>query len=163
MPRLVSVTVTALAALLGAGKTAHTNLATSAPAPQVKEIADANLRDVAVAVYDSLNPVIYYNPQHMRRFGKDLQAFFMAHEYAHIALKHTRSGALRADVGTRDLLLQTKELEADCLAAKRLGDQGRKASLAAVRFFGRLGSTQFDTEHPTGTVRARKILDCMPE
>lgn len=163
MPRLVSVAMTAFAALLGAGYTAHTDVTTGLPKPKVQEIADATLRDVAVAVYDSLHPVIYYNPRHMKRFGPDLQAFFMAHEYAHITLKHTRSGALRTELGARDQLLQAKELEADCLAAKRLGSDGRKASLAAVRFFGRLGSTQFDTEHPTGSLRARNILDCIPE
>jgi Zn-dependent protease with chaperone function len=163
MPRLFSVAVTAVAALLGAGPIAHTDVGSAPSTPQVTMIEDATLRDVAVAVYDSVRPVIYLNPRLMQRFSPDLQAFFMAHEYAHIELKHTRAGALRADVGTRDQLLQLKELEADCLAARRLGPQGRQAAMAAVRFFGRLGTTQFDTEHPTGTVRARRILDCLAE
>ena len=163
MPRLGFVAVTALAALLGAGQIAHTGVGMDSPTPKVALIEDATLRDVAVAVYDSVRPVVYINPRLMQRFSPDLQAFFMAHENAHIELKHTRSGALRTDVGTRDQLLQLKELEADCLAAMRLGPKGRNATMAAVRFFGRLGTTQFDTEHPTGTVRARKILDCVAE
>lgn len=163
MPRLFSVAVTALAALMGAGQIAHTDVGTNSPTLKVAMIEDATLRDVAVAVYDSIRPTIYVNPRLMQRFSPDLQAFFMAHERAHIELKHTRSGALRADVGTRDQLLQLKELEADCLAATRLGTKGRKAAMAAVRFFGRLGTTQFDSEHPTGTVRARRILDCLAE
>src|SRR5690348_15254162 len=89
-------------------------LSTSGAAPAswtnpVREIADVNLRDVAVAVYDSTQPVIYYNPDLMSRLGDNLTTFFMAHEHSHIALKHTRAGALLADPDTRDKMLQAKE------------------------------------------------------
>jgi hypothetical protein len=87
----------------------------------------------------------------------------MAHEHAHISLRHTRAGALRSDPPQRDRLLQQKELEADCLAARRLGVEGRESSMAAVRFFSRLGDRSFDAEHPTGNTRAAKILSCMPK
>jgi Zn-dependent protease with chaperone function len=107
--------------------------------------------------------VIYYNPALMERFGPELAAFFMAHERAHIALKHTRSGALRADPTQRDRMLQQKELEADCRAARSLGAEGRYASLAAVRFFSKQGGHSYDAEHPSGTRRAQKILSCMPK
>jgi hypothetical protein len=159
----MTLAVAGFAALAAAGQPAKVDVARTHPTPKVKEIADASLRDVAVAVYDSLNPVIYYNPRLMKRFSPQLQAFFMAHEYAHIELRHTRASALRGDVGTRDRLLQAKELEADCLAAERLGPSRRDATFAAARFFGRLATTQYDTEHPTGTDRSRKILSCMPE
>jgi hypothetical protein len=160
MARLLTVVATGLAALLSAGRP----MPAAAPAaPMVREIADLSLRDVAVAVYDSAHPVIYYNPTLMRQFGPELGVFFMAHEHAHIALKHTRAGALRADPSKRDRLLQQKELEADCLAARRLGIDGREASLAAVRFFSRLGDRSFDAEHPIGTTRAARILSCMPK
>jgi hypothetical protein len=156
--RMLSVMVIGLAALLGAGSSTPS----AAPgAPRVREIPDVALGDVAVAVYDSVRPVIYYNPTLMTRFGPELAAFFMAHEHAHITLKHTRSGALLTDPSTRDHLLQQKELEADCLAARSLGTEGRDASLAAVRFFSQLGDRSFDTEHPTGTTRAERILSCM--
>ena len=56
-----------------------------------------------------------------------------------------------------------KELAADCLAVTRLGARGRTASLAAMRFFAHLGAKQYDDEHPTGTARARNILECLPE
>lgn len=142
-------------------------MSTSGAAPAswsrpVREIADVNLRDVAVAVYDSNQSVIYYNPDLMSRLGDNLTTYFMAHEHAHIALQHTRAGALLADPDIRDRMLQAKELEADCGAARRLGRAGREASMAAVRFFSQLGDRSFDTEHPTGTVRAAKILSCMP-
>ncbi len=159
MNRLLTVVVTGLAALLGAGRPVPPSRPAAA---QVREIADVSLRDVAVAVYDSVHPVIYYNPTLMREFGSDLARFFMAHEHAHIALKHTRSGALRSDPSQRNRLLQQKELEADCLAARTLGNADREGSLAAVRFFSRLGDRSFDTEHPTGTARAANILSCMP-
>ncbi len=160
--------VTRLLGMVGTGLTAVMIAGRPVPAPapataQVREIADLSLRDVAVAVYDSAHPVIYYNPSLMRQFGPDLAIFFMAHEHAHIALKHTRSGALRSDPSQRDRLLQQKELEADCLAARRLGPAGRDGALAAVRFFSRLGDRSFDAEHPTGTTRAAKILSCMPK
>jgi len=160
MPRLWRLAVTGLAALLGAGHPVPADVATD---PAVQEIADVSLRDVAVAVYDPVHPVIYYNPVLMDRFSPELDSFFMAHEHAHIALRHTRSSALRTEPGRRSRVLQDKELEADCLAARRLGSAQRSATLAAVRFFSRMGNTQFDTEHPTGTERARQILLCMAE
>ena len=168
MPRMLRVAVTGLVALISASRPVavdRTGAAseTAGATPPVQEIADESLRDVAVAVYDSVHPVIYYNPTLMLRFGPQLEAFFMAHEHAHIALKHTRAGALRADPSGRNRLLQAKELEADCLAAKRLGMARRDVSLAAVRFFARLGNSQFDPEHPTGTTRAHQILACIPE
>lgn len=158
--RLLSVVGTGLAAVMIAGRPVP---AAAPAAPQIREIADLSLRDVAVAVYDSTHPVIYYNPTLMKQFGPDLALFFMAHEHAHIALKHTRSGALRSDPSQRDRLLQQKELEADCLAARQLGPDGREGTLAAVRFFSRLGDRSFDNEHPTGTTRAARILSCMPK
>jgi Putative metallopeptidase domain len=160
MPRMLKVLVTGFAALVSAGRPAPS---TEAAAPQVEEIADASLRDVAVAVYSPTHPVIYYNPDLLQRFSPELGIFFMAHERAHIALRHTRAGALRGQPGGQDRLLQAKELEADCLAASTLGARHRDASLAAVRFFTRMGDHRFDSEHPTGTERAARILDCMPE
>lgn len=162
MPRLLTIAVTGLTVLFGAARPVPSNEAAAPVENRVQEIADASLRDVAVAVYDAKHPVIYYNPQLLSRFSPELGAFFMAHEYAHIALKHTRSGALRGGPGSRNRLLQGKELEADCLAAFRLGGARRDASLAAVRFFTAVGDTRFDSEHPSGTERAKRILACIP-
>jgi hypothetical protein len=163
MPRLLRIAVTGLTALFAAARPVPSNDSATPVESRVQEIADASLRDVAVAVYDPERPIIYYNPQLLSRFSPELGAFFMAHEHAHIALRHTRSGALRSGAGTRNRLLQQKELEADCLAAFRLGSDRRDASLAAVRFFTRVGEARFDSEHPTGTERARRILSCMPQ
>ncbi len=58
--------------------------------PPVREIALDTLHDVAVAVYDPRGSIIYYNPAYMQRLGPQLSAFFMAHEYGHLSLRHTQ-------------------------------------------------------------------------
>lgn len=161
MPKLVHVAITTVAALLSTGGAAPRVTELPTP-PVIREIADPLLRDVAVAVYDSVRPVIYFNPVRMQRFAPEMRAFFLAHERAHIELHHTRASALRADGGKRDSLLQAKELDADCIAAKRLGQEHAGTTMAAVHFFARLGDGHFDSEHPPGSVRAARLLACMP-
>jgi len=159
MPKMWSVAVSGAVLLLGA-RGSDAPLAT---AMEIREVADSNLRDVAVAVYNPAVSVIYYNPIILSRLGPDLSAFFMAHERAHIALRHSRSAALGLDPAGREQVLQEKELDADCLAARTLGNSGRTASLAAVRFFSRMGANRFDSEHPLGSDRAARIVTCMPQ
>jgi Zn-dependent peptidase ImmA (M78 family) len=129
--------------------------------PAATLVADASLRDVAVAVYDSARPVIYYNPVVITRLGPALGTFFLAHEYGHIAYGHTRSSALRAEASVRDSLLQEKELEADCYAARMLAGRDPAAVEAAVEFFSRVGEFSYDSEHPSGTRRAARIRGCL--
>ena len=162
MTCLVAAASTALALLTG-GHSGSDRAVNTAENLRVRQIADLMLRDVAVAVYDPVSPIIYYNPEYLDRFSPEMQAFFLAHERAHIELKHTRSSALRSDRQTRDQLIQHKELAADCLAVTRLGAVGRQASMAAMQYFARLGPKHYDDEHPTGTARALNILECMPE
>jgi hypothetical protein len=159
MTRALGVVMAGVAVLLSGAKDER-----PAPveAPPIRQIADVTLRDVAVAVYDAKNPVIYYNPVLLGRLGPELTQFFMAHEHAHIALKHTRSGALGTGVDQRNRALQQKELAADCLATRTLGPEHRAAAEAAARFFSRMGTRQFDNEHPTGSARAANILSCLP-
>ena len=161
MTKMVHLAITTAAALLSTGGAAPRvdDLPTT---PVIREIADPALRDVAVAVYDSVRPVIYYNPVRMQHFEPEMRAFFLAHERAHIELHHTRASALRADAGQRDSLLQAKELDADCIAAQRLGHEHAGTTMAAVHFFARLGDGHFDGEHPPGSVRAARLLACMP-
>ena len=70
MPRTWTIALTGIAALLGAGRPA----ARPAAVPVAREVAERSLRDVAVAVYDPADPVIYYNPDLLRRFSPELQA-----------------------------------------------------------------------------------------
>jgi hypothetical protein len=111
---------------------------------------------------DLPQPAIYYNPIRARRYGPQLTEFFLAHEYGHIALHHTRAGLSVLPDEVRDSALQVQELEADCYAAHRSDPRARAASEAAIRFFTRLGPFRFDAVHPTGSQRAARIRDCMP-
>ncbi len=130
--------------------------------PGVQEIASDSIGDIAVAAVDVPNPVIYYSPRMVRRYGPLLTRFFLAHEYGHIAHRHTRSGLADLPDSTRDAILRAQELEADCYAASQSGDEARSATEAALRFFVRLGPFRFDAEHPTGAQRAARILMCLP-
>lgn len=132
-----------------------------APTFQVSVLPDSTLKDVAIAVYHPEHPRIYVNPRLMKRLSPALQAFFLAHEYAHIDLRHTRASALRAPAASRNEALQEKELEADCLATRRLALDDPAAAQAAIRFFRRQGDSSYDAEHPTGTRRADNIAACL--
>jgi Zn-dependent peptidase ImmA (M78 family) len=129
----------------------------------VSIVASPALRDVAVAVYDPRHPTIYYNPTLLGSFAPELQRFFLAHEYGHLAFHHTRASALGLGLASRDSLLQARELEADCFAAAQLAAEHREAVNAAVRFFSQMGPMRFDHEHPTGAQRAARILGCLPD
>lgn len=163
MPKLFQIALLGMTTLAsGAVPGVPSGQSTAASRLTVREIADSALRDVAIAVYHPTKSVIYFNPVLMERLGPELERFFMAHEYAHIDLRHTRSGALRGGTASRNQTLRQKELAADCLAASRLASSRREAALAAVRFFARMGDTAFDAEHPTGRERAENVLGCLP-
>jgi hypothetical protein len=130
--------------------------------PGVEELPSDSIGDIAVATVDLPRPVIYYNPRLVRRYGPLLTRFFLAHEYGHLAHRHTRTGLADLAEPTRDSILQAQELEADCYAASLEGEDARAATEAALRFFARLGPFRFDAEHPTGAQRAARILMCLP-
>jgi hypothetical protein len=134
----------------------------SAPDSRVRVVVADSLRDIAVAVWDARHPTIYLNPTRMQRVGPLLAQFFVAHEYGHLYHHDTRSYALSADPETRDRLIQSRELQADCFAATTLGPSDRAAVEAAVQFFARLGPRRFDREHPSGAQRAAQLLACLP-
>jgi len=98
----------------------------------------------------------------MQRVGPELETYFFAHEYGHIHYGHTGS-ALTAGEGDLGALRVRQELEADCYAARTLGDTDHAAVDAALKFFTRMGPFRFDTWHPSGAQRAAKILSCLPD
>jgi hypothetical protein len=130
--------------------------------PGIEEIASDTIADIAVAAVDRPEPVIYFNPAMVRRYGPLLTRFFLAHEYGHIYHRHTRAGLADTPEATRDSILRAQELEADCYAAGQEGAEARAATEAALRFFARLGPFRFDNVHPTGAQRAARILLCLP-
>jgi hypothetical protein len=147
---LVLLTSVVLGNRTGSGQAVH-------PAVYVREVADSSLRDVAVAVSDPLDPVIYYNPRLMERFGPNLSAFVLAHEYGHIKFGHRR---LPNSVSDRAAMMRQFELEADCYAAEMLERLKPAAADVAIEFFRKMGDFRYDDEHPTGYERAAKITAC---
>lgn len=117
------------------------------------------LSDLALAIADPREPVIYYNPRLMVRFGPEISAFVLTHEQAHIQLGHRRPG-WPMDPDALERLLQTWELEADCLAAVRLSRERPSALQVAVGFFQRMGAGRVDREHPSGSARAMRLMVC---
>ena len=128
------------------------------PAVSVREVADSSLQDVAVAVADPLDPVIYYNPRLMSRFGPNLSAFVLAHEYGHIRYGHRR---VPSRVTDRAALMRQYELEADCYAAHMLARVKPAAAAVAIEFFTKMGEFRYDEDHPTGNERAVRIKECL--
>jgi hypothetical protein len=147
------------AALFGAGPASAQELHLL---PGVEELPSDSIGDIAVAAVDLPQPVIYYSPRMVRRYGPLLTRFFIAHEYGHIARRHTRAALADLPEPTQDSILRAQELDADCYAASQQGEQARLATEAAIRFFSRLGPFRFDSEHPTGAQRAARILMCLP-
>ena len=124
----------------------------------VREVADSSLQDVAVAVADPLDPVIYYNPRLMTRFGPNLSAFVLAHEYGHIRYGHRR---VPSRISDRAALMRQYELEADCYAAHTLARVKPEAAQVAIEFFTKMGDFRYDEDHPTGDERALRIAECL--
>lgn len=155
MVRQVAIVLLAVAAFPRAGASQDARQA------RVREVADSNLRDVAVAVADPRHPVIYYNPRLMERFGPSLSAFVLAHEYGHIRFGHRRIPSGRRVNFDRDSLLRNFELQADCYAANVLVRVKPADLRVAIEFFRKMGDFRYDTEHPTGNERATQIESCM--
>jgi hypothetical protein len=128
------------------------------PAIKVREVPDSSLQDVAVAVADPLDPVIYYNPRLMARFGPNLSAFVLAHEYGHIRYGHRR---VPSRIPERAALMRQYELEADCYAAHLLARVKPVAAGVAIEFFTKMAEFRYDDDHPTGDERATRIRQCL--
>ena len=128
----------------------------------VRQIATDTLQDLAVAAFENGRPVIYYNPVLMQRVGPELETYFFAHEYGHVHYGHT-GAALTSPEGDLGAIRVRQELEADCYAARTLGETDPAAMDAAIRFFTRMGPFRFDNWHPSGAQRAAKILSCLPD
>lgn len=131
--------------------------------PGIEEIESDTIADVAIATLDRDPVAIYYNPLLTNRYGPLLTRFFLAHEYGHIARRHTRAGYADLPKETRDSIYREQELQADCYAAGLTGPEARQATEAAIRFFTRLAPFRFNAEHATGYQRVERILSCLPE
>ena len=77
--------------------------------------------------------------------GRELETYFFAHEYGHIRYGHT-GAALAAGEGDLGALRVRQELEADCYAARTLGESDPRPSDAAHPVL-----------HPHGPVPLRRL------
>ena len=127
--------------------------------PGIRTVPRDTLSDLAVAYADPDDPIVYYNPRLMERMGPEISAFVLAHERAHILLGHRRPQAGMAREAL-ERLLQSWELDADCLAAAWLARERPSALEAATTFFLRMGPGRVDPEHPIGSVRAAQLEAC---
>lgn len=141
-----------LVALLFAGVAAAAGPAT---AQQIREIPSTHVPD-AQASYDAHGPVIYYNPMALQQMTTGMRSFLVAHEYAHHYLGHLRYlGSASAQQ------IQQMELQADCLAARTLAQQGNVMALREmIELFSRQGTTAADALHPPGIARAQTVAQC---
>ena len=132
---------------------ASTMLAAPADANGVPEVPAPWLNDIALASLTSQGAVIYYNPTRCQQIGAPVCAFFRAHEYGHIQLKH--GGAFyTAYFGGRQLA----EAEADCFAAKNASYSQVRA---AIDYFSQPGlATTDDGVHGSGATRAARLREC---
>jgi len=154
-----AVIVALIAVLLpGAARTA----AATQQFVDVREVVDDTLHDVAMTVVTHGHPTIYFSPARMQELGPSLSAFAMAHEYGHVRYGHT-GGALGDPAGSDAELRIRQELEADCYAARILGETNPTAVTAALQFFNRLGPFRFDRVHPAGAQRSAMINSCLPK
>lgn len=139
-----------VAAVLGA---AVLSSAPPARAQGIPEIAAPWLDDIAAARWTVHGPVIFVNPQRCKEVGRDVCAFVLEHELAHIRLGHS-SSFYTGYVNGRALA----EAEADCWAAKNAFLTQVKAAVAA--FEQPPMSTTDDGQHGTGLARAKRIRAC---
>jgi hypothetical protein len=127
--------------------------------PQVREVPNLQLNDIAMASMDAFGPVIFYNPVVVQQAGPLLNAFFRAHEYAHVCLGHVQQ-LLGANPLVQAWLSPQLELQADCAAAKSLRGLNPQALQAAIQLFTSQGPIQQRPTHPAGTIRAQNIAGC---
>ena len=111
---------------------------------RVQEVPRITQRGIAKVTRDRQGKqVIYYNPNTCRRLGRDACAFFRAHEYGHIALRHLERGT-----PTR-----LAEHEADVWAARHSSPQTVQG---ALRFFRRGGGGS--RWHGSARTRAQRVM-----
>lgn len=129
-----------------------------APIPQIRQIPVPYLQDVAMASFDGMGPVIYYNPYIIDQSPPLLRKFFLLHETGHHVLNHIQQSMFTYDPYSRAWVQQDLEKQADCYAAKNLSAPERQ--MIAQWFAMTQGLMRPDWFHPTGYERAQVLLTC---
>ncbi|MFL5494350.1 MAG: hypothetical protein ACJ8DC_08215 [Gemmatimonadales bacterium] len=172
-PERLLVPVIALAAglklaLVGGGELVSQPAARALPVADSAIVSRApalsrfNLPDAAVAIYDSANPRILFNPSLLAQVGPALSAFLMAHEQGHLAFHHARLRGFGLNASPTPVsTLRSYEFAADCYAVRSLHRRRPDAVVAAIRFFQHRATLATDAEHPPMGERADSLLTCL--
>jgi hypothetical protein len=125
-------------------------------------ISRFDLPDAAVAIYDSANSRILFNPSLLAQVGPALSAFLMAHEQGHLVFHHARLRGFGLNASLTPVsTLRAYEFAADCYAVRSLHRKRPDAVVAAIRFFQHRASLATDAEHPPMGERADSLLACL--
>lgn len=137
-------------------------LADSAAVSRAQVLSRFDLPDAAVAIYDSANPRILYNPSLLAQVGRSLSAFLIAHEQGHLAFHHARVRGFGLNASLTPVsTLRSYEFAADCYAVRSLRRSRPDAVVAAIRFFQHRATLATDAEHPPMGERADSLLSCL--
>lgn len=127
---------------------------------QIIEISVPTLPDIAIASFNQMGPVIYYNPYGMQQAGPLTAAFIMAHEYGHHNLGHIVQRLWNANNPyVQTWLNLNMENDADAYAVRYWISQGNKAVIQAAVNSMWASNNNGDQTHPPSQVRANNIAN----
>jgi hypothetical protein len=123
----------------------------------IREIPINNLPDIAIASYDNIGPVIYFNPYICQQVGVLTTNFFKAHEYGHHNLGHVYQSLTNRNPYVQGWLSQNGENQADEYALRYWIGQGNIAVIQAAVNSMWNDNNSGDRTHPPSRVRANNI------
>ena len=128
---------------------------------KVPEIPVPGLPDIAItSMAASGQIVIYYNPLLVQQSGPALAAFFYAHEYGHVELRHLQRKYFETDPYNRNWMNIVLEEEADCWAARKMARENPAAVQAAIRWLDAQTGGPSRPDYPTWMQRAATVRRC---
>ena len=117
----------------------------SSQAFAIQEVPDSNINEIARTTMKNGESVIRYNPEYCEELGDQVCHFFLSHEYGHIALGHTLSGAFTVE----------EENAADCWVTQ---NAPKDLSKAAYAYFN--NEDNIDGDHDSSAQRAENLSQC---
>jgi hypothetical protein len=124
----------------------------------IRQVA-APINDMAIASYDQLGPVIYYNADIVRRSDPAVVLFIYAHEYGHHMLGHITRSMFVRNPYYNVLLGQDAEMKADDFATDYWLRHDPRVLERTVAFLSSPAGNMGDSTHLPTAVRAQRIID----